>query len=427
MMNSKQAGMDTSGSQKDLELYLEQFINPERSRLFQPSLWTARRAWMARLARQEWLRSPARIIHVVGSNGKGSTAWYLAEYLQAASVDPAVILYTSPHLLYPTERIRFNGRTIPAAECLGLFNRLACHPALEAVWFELSYFEIFTILALYYAKLVSAKYIVLEAGLGGRLDATRMAAGSTLLVTHLCLEHTRLLGNSLSEIAHEKLCIATPKLQQIFTFASNRRHIDRERQKKRGCLAAINPDLAIHYIDAKPTEHYLSQNKGLAATVARHLEPAFFMKPFVKNLELSNPPGRLEVRAFGRMRFLFDTAHNPDGIMRSLADMQNGLIEPHEAGSGLILTSAIKDRNILDLVQAIQGQMPAIPVYLVQGPDLAPSGKIDAATACPVILPEQSPALIHARPGLRWVLVIGTHRLYALYNALADEFSNASS
>jgi len=150
-------------------------------------------------------------IHVAGTKGKGSTAAMIASILAQAGC--RVGLYTSPHLLSFTERIRVNGQPIAESD----FARLtvALQPEVEAVnregtFGELTTFEILTALAFAYFWEAGVDYQVLETGLGGRLDATNVVKPLVAVITSISYDHTDVLGETLTEIATEKAGIIKP-------------------------------------------------------------------------------------------------------------------------------------------------------------------------------------------------------------------------
>jgi dihydrofolate synthase/folylpolyglutamate synthase len=154
----------------------------------------------------------ARCVQVAGTNGKGSTAHYIASILQRAGW--RVGLFTSPHLQDVRERIRLNGVPIPraafarsvsvvraqAGELLAA-GRIANLP---------TFFETLFLAALHYYAARRADWLVLEVGLGGRLDATSTVTPEVALITNIAMDHMDILGKTLAAIAREKAGIARP-------------------------------------------------------------------------------------------------------------------------------------------------------------------------------------------------------------------------
>ena len=166
------------------------------------------------------------IIHVAGTNGKGSVSNMLASAL--ASCGLKVGLYTSPHILDFRERIRIvssAGETTASGECpLQISYRLISK---EDVWsfvqqwndtfdhLDMSFFEITTLMALDWFARQEADVVVLETGLGGRLDSTNIVNPILSIITNIGLDHCDLLGESLPEIAFEKAGIIKPKVPVV--------------------------------------------------------------------------------------------------------------------------------------------------------------------------------------------------------------------
>ncbi len=139
------------------------------------------------------------IIHVAGTKGKGSVSALCASALSAA--DYRVGLYTSPHLQEFTERIQVNGRSISKTDFVELVNEIK--PYLESGT-KLTTFEIATALALLYFSRMEANAVVLEVGLGGRLDATNIVVPEVCVITSISYDHSEFLGDTLAGIAGEK-------------------------------------------------------------------------------------------------------------------------------------------------------------------------------------------------------------------------------
>jgi len=146
-----------------------------------------------------------KIIHIAGTNGKGSTCSLISSVLQSDGYK--VGLYTSPHLVDFTERIKINSKQIDRKKVSELLERIK--PYIEKVANTPSYghptfFEVITSLAFLYFFEEQIDFLVLETGLGGRLDATNICEPLISVITHVDYDHMDKLGNSLKEIAREK-------------------------------------------------------------------------------------------------------------------------------------------------------------------------------------------------------------------------------
>lgn len=146
------------------------------------------------------------IFHAAGTNGKGSTCAMMAAIAQAAGYRTG--LFTSPHLVTYRERIRLNGRMIPEDAVVEGLTRIR---ELTATWdHPPTFFEITTALALAWFQEQGADVIVLETGLGGRLDATNAVPATVSVLTPISFDHQQYLGNTLTAIAGEKAGILKP-------------------------------------------------------------------------------------------------------------------------------------------------------------------------------------------------------------------------
>ena len=153
-----------------------------------------------------------RTIHVAGTNGKGSTSHLLAAILQCAGY--RVGLFTSPHLVDFSERIRVNGQEIDHQYVVDWVARWAnpetCHPSetsnnnASLLKYQPSFFELATMMAFCYFADQEVDVAVIEVGLGGRLDSTNIIRPELCIITNISLDHTQFLGNTLPQIAAEK-------------------------------------------------------------------------------------------------------------------------------------------------------------------------------------------------------------------------------
>src|SRR5512147_259584 len=154
-----------------------------------------------------------RTIHVAGTNGKGSTAVFIANMLMAAGY--RVGLYTSPHLVNFTERIRVNAALIPEARVVELSRRVreaySVRPGAEdSGAMNPTFFEVTTAVAFSYFAEEGVDIAVIEVGMGGRLDSTNVITPLVSIITNIDIEHTEFLGGTVEQIAGEKAGIIKP-------------------------------------------------------------------------------------------------------------------------------------------------------------------------------------------------------------------------
>ena len=141
-------------------------------------------------------------IHIAGTSGKGSTAYYATSLLNRAGYTTGTLV--SPHIASVAERSLINGQPLPEQEYLHYFQAFANLYVVHSL--HLSYFEFLTIFSLWLFKEMGIDYIIIEVGVGGRLDTTNVIFRSPTVrvITDIGLDHTELLGNTLTEITQEK-------------------------------------------------------------------------------------------------------------------------------------------------------------------------------------------------------------------------------
>ena len=272
-----------------------------------------------------------KVIHVAGTNGKGSTCAIMANVLQAAGY--RVGLYTSPHLLIFNERIRINGQKIPDAE-IALFTER---------WRKLidelncSFFEATTAMALDYFKKNKVDHAVLETGMGGRFDATNVTLPEVAVITPIGRDHQEFLGRRLAQIAYEKAgivksgipCIVARQTPRVLNFLS------KEINCRGGDFYYAPEQCQITNIQRFPERQVLSLivNNLKIDTVKFpligdhqliNLQAAVSALKRVKSLEISPKvlrdgisgvvwPGRLHILSHKPLIY-FDVGHNQHGI-----------------------------------------------------------------------------------------------------------------
>ncbi|WP_018290321.1 folylpolyglutamate synthase/dihydrofolate synthase family protein [Verrucomicrobium sp. 3C] len=300
-------------------------------------------------------------LHIAGTNGKGSTASFLASALRAAGYH--VGLYTSPHLCTIRERIQIDGvltskkeftrwiRMLQAA----IRNREEKQPG-----FAPTFFEVLTAAALLAFRERGVDWVVWETGLGGRLDATNIVRPEACIITTIGLEHTRYLGSSLAEIAREKAGILKPGVPAVIGVEQGEaREAIRERASKIGSpLREIGEMVGESYSDGEPCQRaridgerfvlgLLGSHQVRNATCAYALLrlPLFSGKPLPQKaircgFRTVRWPGR-----FQRLRkdplWVLDGAHNPQAA--------EALVQTWEACYGKrpyhLVFSALSDKD----------------------------------------------------------------------------------
>ncbi len=277
-----------------------------------------------------------KIIHVAGTNGKGSTVATLASVLHQAGIRAG--LYTSPHLHNFSERIRVDTLPISEAEIVALTRELRPH----AEELRATFFEVTTVMALLHFQRSGAEWAILETGMGGRLDATNLVSPELCLLTPVALDHTQALGGSLAEVALEKAGILKPgvaaltadqppEVLEVFERVAKERHLSLYKAGQDfGCedtadgLSLQGFGMRLGSVRSGLAGRHQQQNLGLAAAAIFWLncQGAVRISPdqIVRGLELVRWPGRLE---WMTPHLLIDGAHNPAGALTLAAYLQD--------------------------------------------------------------------------------------------------------
>jgi dihydrofolate synthase/folylpolyglutamate synthase len=271
-----------------------------------------------------------RFVHVAGTNGKGSTCAMIESALRAAG--RCTGLFTSPHLAEPTERIRIDGIPISADRFAEAFNRVHAANAPDN---HTTYFETVTAMAMLVFAEEGPDMVVLEVGLGGRLDATNVVLPELCIITPVDFDHEAFLGKSLESIAREKAGILKPGVPAV--FARQRPEAARvlnQRAAELSIAVARTTDWPVDdlEIDARGSRFRLLGERDLriACPLAgeHQVENAVTAAVALARLGIEDSaieagisrtrwPGRLE-RVSERPEIILDGAHNPAGA-RALA------------------------------------------------------------------------------------------------------------
>jgi dihydrofolate synthase/folylpolyglutamate synthase len=271
-----------------------------------------------------------RAVHVAGTNGKGSTSAMIEAGLRAAGMHTG--LYTSPHLVEPTERIRIGGEPVSADQFAGAFE--AVHAVAERLLaggqidFHPTYFETVTAMAFLLFREAGVETAVIEVGLGGRLDATNVILPELTVITPVDFDHEQYLGNTIEAIAGEKAGILKTRVPAVFS---------RQRAEAEWVLEMRAEQLEIRYtrsadwrlddieIDARGSRFSMGGEAIECPLAGEHqVENAVTAAVALRELGVAREgiaqtvwPGRLELVARDP-EIILDGAHNPAGA-RALA------------------------------------------------------------------------------------------------------------
>ncbi|GIP16926.1 bifunctional folylpolyglutamate synthase/dihydrofolate synthase [Paenibacillus montaniterrae] len=281
-----------------------------------------------------------RIIHVAGTNGKGSVCSYLTHVLRKGGYD--VGTFTSPYITKFTNRIQYNGQDIEEEVLLELANQVRPYVE-EMAATELgspTMFEVTTLIAiLYYATVTYPDYVVLEVGLGGRLDVTNVVHPIVSVITTIGHDHMDKLGNTLEQIAYEKAGIikaGTPVVVGV-TQPEALRVIQEVAEAKKSTMYVYEQqfDQMPLYVDEHEQQFrfeglfrniedvtitmagaHQRHNAAIALMTIELLRQYFALviddEDLLEGMKMTSWPGRLE-QISSKPRLLIDGAHNPEG------------------------------------------------------------------------------------------------------------------
>ncbi|WP_120851109.1 bifunctional folylpolyglutamate synthase/dihydrofolate synthase [Helicobacter pylori] len=244
----------------------------------------------------------AKVIHVVGTNGKGSTGRFLT--LLLADQNFKVLHFTSPHVFEFRERFYLNGSVVKESVLENAHQQLQSHAFSSAC----SYFEYATLLAVMLAK--DCDYLVLEAGLGGEFDSTNALEKTLSVFTPIDYDHREFLGDSLESIATTKLKamgslnIIAPQQELVLNIAQ------KIAKEKHAQLIVVQNEISQEvkaYIERYHLAHFLAMNLEVALKAFETLLPCN-KQEVLKNLKPLNLIGRCELLS---PNILIDVGHNP--------------------------------------------------------------------------------------------------------------------
>ena len=245
-----------------------------------------------------------KAIHVAGTNGKGSTAAMISAILKEAGYK--VGLYTSPHLFNYTERIKINEQNISKQQ----FN--AGVKRIKVLGGKPTVFEVLTAVAFWCFAKEKVDYAVIEVGLGGRLDATNVITPLVSVITNIELEHTEILGRTLTAIAKEKAAIIKPRIPVV---TAEKKSAPLSVFKK---MAAKTSSLLIQVkgYDLIKLPHLLGDHQKLNAACAvaaiRLAKINVTQQQIKRALARAQWPGRFQIIS-RKPLIIVDGAHNPAG------------------------------------------------------------------------------------------------------------------
>ena len=301
------------------------------------------------------------VVQIAGTNGKGSTAAMLDSICRAAGIKTG--LYTSPHLVSITERIRISGTDITLADFARhattvrtVAEDLVARREIEALP---TFFEHVTAIALLAFREAGVEVAILETGLGGRLDSTTAAGASIVGITQIAMDHEEYLGTTLTSIASEKAAVIRPGVTAVIGKQSPEAlEVLLERCEAVGVQPSLEQDTDLYKnFRLNLRGAHQIQNASVAIRIAEAM--GLSRSAIIRGLETTQHPGRLELIP----PFLLDGAHNPAGA-QALRNYLDELDHP----SLTLIFGAMRDKNLDQLAEILFSIPDCLILTPVQNP-----------------------------------------------------------
>lgn len=240
-----------------------------------------------------------KIIHVGGTNGKGSVSYKIAKGLELSGAK--VGLYNSPHIFTFRERIKVNNQIISKADAEKILEKL--FEITDQAQIELSFFELTTLLAFEHFHREKVDYAVIEVGVGGLGDATNIINPVLSVITSVSLDHVPLLGTTVEEITLQKAGIAKKNVPIVIGPHVSKAVVEKyiQDQGLESPLFQVQGDFPF-YLDAND------------ALVRKALDLLQKDQSIVEEALQYNLPGRFQIVDLQDKTIILDVAHNPDGL-----------------------------------------------------------------------------------------------------------------
>lgn len=337
-----------------------------------------------------------KVIHVAGTNGKGSVCAFLSNMLTAGGKKTG--LFTSPHLVKLNERFQIDHEMISDSEFTAAFEEVMghVHAMIEDGFAHPAYFELLFAMMLAIFRDRKVEYAVLETGLGGRLDATNVVEHPILTVlTSISLDHTEILGDTIAQIAWEKAGIIKEGVPLVFDGRNKEAEQVIEKMAEEKHAPYISLQESMYEIAGKtdrsidfilnagqykgmticipfPAE-YQAANSALALLGMEMLDPQHEISLQVRKdaMEHTTWQGRMETVLPG---VIVDGAHNADGIRQFVKTLQ----QVEEGRRIVLLFSAVVEKNYEKMIQTIcdTGRLSEVVVTEIHGGRIVPAEQL---------------------------------------------------
>lgn len=286
-----------------------------------------------------------KMIHVAGTNGKGSTSSMIASVLQEAGYK--VGLYTSPHLKDFRERIKINGSVIPEDFVVDFIDENKSFFTVNS----LSFFEMTVGLALDYFTKEKVDVAVIEVGLGGRLDSTNIITPLVSVITNIGFDHTQFLGNTMEAIAFEKAGIIKPGIPVVIgEYTQETKNVFLEKAKECKSEIYFASDLITEDYPCGLLGDYQLHNKKTVVQAMHVLRDSFLVSEeqlragLMNVVENTGLLGRWQqLQSYPKV--ICDTAHNSHGLKIVLNQVQKEKFEKLH-----IVLGVVNDKDLNDIL-----------------------------------------------------------------------------
>ena len=300
-----------------------------------------------------------KIIHITGTNGKGSTSTIIETVLLEAGY--SVGKYTSPHILKFNERIRANGKDISDEEIALTYEKVK--NAVKNIGITPTFFEVTTAMMFLYFAEKKVEYAVLEVGMGGRFDATNVADGDIAIITNVSLDHTEYLGKTIYDIALEKAGIIKEK-SFVIVGDSDKEFLKAVSEKKKTFINTEDKYNDVRYnLNFKNfmTEIYINEKKFNLSLFGDYQVKNFLCAyEALKHLGISDEIIEKAVsKVVWQCRFerfsqnpltILEGAHNIDGIL----NLKKILTHEYKSDEIVMIVSILKDKKVKEMLEVCE-------------------------------------------------------------------------
>ena len=319
-----------------------------------------------------------RVIHIAGTNGKGSVSAYIDSILRQAGYMTA--LFTSPHLIKTNERFRINFKECSDEELINVWCSVKDYMVKgeEKGLQSLTFFEILFFMGMLIFSQKAVDYCILETGLGGRLDATVLSNPVLSVITSISYDHTEILGDTIEKIAAEKAGIIKEGIPVVAMDEKNGAFsvIERTAKEKNApvyglksqeltilkkCENTIDFSINSRYykisnLKVKSYASYQVQNAALAVLAVKVLLPEVSQDVIREGIVKMYWPGRMEEIAENGY---VDGAHNPGAVHQ----IYNSLIDSDK--EWLLLFAVCSDKDYSEMIRVL-GRLPWKRIYITK-------------------------------------------------------------